>query len=41
MEPEERRLRAQHLKEIIFARNPGDWVDAQLHDIRELRQTAV
>ncbi|MEK6277830.1 MAG: trehalose-6-phosphate synthase [Actinomycetota bacterium] len=34
MDPEERRLRAQRLKEIIFSRDPGDWVDAQLADIR-------
>ena len=34
MDPEERRLRAQRLKEIIFSRNPGDWVDEQLDDIR-------
>ncbi|HKG35335.1 MAG TPA: trehalose-6-phosphate synthase [Solirubrobacterales bacterium] len=37
MDPEERRLRAQRLKEIIFSRNPGDWVDEQLADIRALR----
>jgi trehalose 6-phosphate synthase len=37
MDPEERRLRAQHLKEVIFSRNPGDWVDEQLADIRALR----
>jgi trehalose 6-phosphate synthase len=37
MDPEERRLRAERLKEIIFARNPGDWVDDQLRDIEELR----
>jgi trehalose 6-phosphate synthase len=37
MEPEERRLRAQRLKEIVFSRNPGDWVDEQLADIRELQ----
>ncbi len=37
MEPEERRLRATHLKEIIYSRNPGDWVDDQLKDIAELR----
>ena len=30
MDPEERRLRAERLKEIIFSRNPGDWVDDQL-----------
>jgi len=39
MEPEERRLRAQHLKELVFSRNPGDWVDDQLKDIAELRET--
>jgi trehalose 6-phosphate synthase len=37
MEPDERRLRAAHLKEIIYSRNPGDWVDDQLKDIAELR----
>jgi trehalose 6-phosphate synthase len=41
MEPEERRLRAQRLKEIIFSRNPGDWVDEQLRDIAALRDEAV
>ncbi len=41
MDPEERRLRAQRLKEIIFSRNPGDWVDEQLADIRALRQGAA
>jgi trehalose 6-phosphate synthase len=34
MEPEERRLRAERLKQIITARDPGDWVDEQLADIR-------
>jgi len=38
MDPEERRLRAQHLKELVFSRNPGDWVDDQLKDIGELRE---
>jgi trehalose 6-phosphate synthase len=33
MEPEERRLRAERLKEIISSRDPGDWVDEQLADI--------
>jgi len=33
MDAEERRLRADRLKEIIAARDPGDWVDAQLEDI--------
>jgi trehalose 6-phosphate synthase len=34
METEERRLRAERLKQIISARDPGDWVDEQLTDIR-------
>jgi trehalose 6-phosphate synthase len=34
MEPEERRLRAARLKQIISERDPGDWVDEQLADIR-------
>ena len=29
----ERRLRSERLKEIIYSRNPGDWVDDQLRDI--------
>jgi trehalose 6-phosphate synthase len=33
MDPEERRLRAERLKETIHARDPGDWVDEQLADI--------
>jgi trehalose 6-phosphate synthase len=37
MGAEERRLRAERLKEIIYSRNPGDWVDEQLTDIRRLR----
>jgi trehalose 6-phosphate synthase len=41
MDPEERRVRAEHLKEIIFARNPGDWVDDQLRDIAELREAVA
>ncbi|MGB7587403.1 MAG: trehalose-6-phosphate synthase [Solirubrobacterales bacterium] len=41
MDPEERRLRAQHLKEIIYSRNPGDWVDEQLADIVELRKAVA
>ena len=38
MDPEQKRVRAQRLKEIIFSRNPGDWVDDQLADIASLRQ---
>ena len=34
MDPEERRLRAERLREIVDARDPGDWVDEQLADIR-------
>jgi trehalose 6-phosphate synthase len=41
MDPEERRLRAERLREIIYSRNPGDWVDDQLRDIEELRQAKV
>jgi trehalose 6-phosphate synthase len=41
MDPEERRLRATRLKEIIYSRNPGDWVDEQVRDIEELRAQIV
>jgi trehalose 6-phosphate synthase len=34
MHPEERRRRHKGLKSIVTARNPGDWVDEQLEDIR-------
>ncbi len=34
MDTEERRLRAQRLREIILARDPGDWVDEQVADIK-------
>ena len=40
MDPEERRLRAQRLKEIIFSRNPGDWVDDQLRGHRGAARAA-
>ncbi len=33
----ERHEWSQGLKEIIYSRNPGDWVDDQLHDIEQLR----
>jgi trehalose 6-phosphate synthase len=39
MPAEERRQRSQGLKEIIYSRNPGDWVDDQLRDIDELRSS--
>jgi trehalose 6-phosphate synthase len=38
MDPEERRLRAERLKQIIHSRNPGDWVDEQLDDIRAVQE---
>ncbi|HLY47887.1 MAG TPA: trehalose-6-phosphate synthase [Solirubrobacteraceae bacterium] len=36
---EERRRRLENLKAIITARNPGDWVDEQLTDIRRKAAT--
>lgn len=38
MSPEERSRRATQLREIIFSRNPGDWVDEQLADIEQLER---
>ncbi|HWI22092.1 MAG TPA: trehalose-6-phosphate synthase [Baekduia sp.] len=38
MAPEERARRAEGLREIVFARDPGDWIDEQLADIS--RKTA-
>jgi trehalose 6-phosphate synthase len=34
MAPSERRRRAQGLSEIVTSRDPGDWIDEQLADIR-------
>ncbi len=34
MAPEERRRRAQGLVEIVTSRDPGDWIDEQMADIR-------
>jgi len=34
MEPEERRMRHEGLVSIVTARDPGDWIDEQLADIR-------
>jgi trehalose 6-phosphate synthase len=34
MDPEERRRRAEGLKGTVTARDPGDWIDEQLADIR-------
>jgi len=38
MEPEEKRLRAERLKQVITSRDPGDWVDEQLADISAKRE---
>jgi trehalose 6-phosphate synthase len=35
MGPDERARRLRGLKEIVTARDPGDWIDDQLDDIRE------
>src|SRR5438105_5184149 len=35
MAPEERARRARGLREIVTRRDPGDWIDDQLADIRE------
>jgi trehalose 6-phosphate synthase len=34
MEPEEKALRAERLREIVDARDPGDWIDEQMADIK-------
>jgi trehalose 6-phosphate synthase len=34
MDPEERARRARGLKEVIMRRDPGDWIDEQIADIR-------
>jgi trehalose 6-phosphate synthase len=42
MEPGERARRLRGLKEIVTARDPGDWIDEQLDDIRaKAAQTAA
>jgi trehalose 6-phosphate synthase len=38
MDPEERRLRAERLRQVISSRDPGDWVDEQLADIDAVRE---
>ena len=35
----ERRRRAEGLVEIVTSRDPGDWIDEQLADIRAKGQT--
>jgi trehalose 6-phosphate synthase len=37
MDAEQKAEWAQGLRDIIFARNPGDWVDDQLADIEKAR----
>ncbi len=37
MGPDERALRAQHLREIVRARDPGVWISEQLEDVRAKR----
>jgi trehalose 6-phosphate synthase len=41
MEPEERRLRATRLREIVRERDPGVWIAEQLDDIRAKRATLI
>jgi trehalose 6-phosphate synthase len=38
MSAEERSRRAEGLKRIVTARDPGDWVDDQLADIEAKRR---
>jgi trehalose 6-phosphate synthase len=39
MSPEERKRRADGLREIVMSRDPGDWIDEQLADIRKKEGT--
>jgi trehalose 6-phosphate synthase len=41
MGPEQKRRWADGLREIIFSRSPGDWVDDQLEDIEAARSAAA
>jgi trehalose 6-phosphate synthase len=41
MDPEERRLRASRLREIVRERDPGVWISEQLDDIRAKRGVTV
>jgi trehalose 6-phosphate synthase len=38
MDADERRRRADGLKEILTSRDPGNWIDEQIRDIRRKRQ---
>jgi trehalose-6-phosphate synthase len=37
MSPRERRERAEGLREVIFSRNPSQWIDEQVADINLVR----
>ncbi len=41
MDDEERVLRAERLREIVDGRDPGDWIDDQLADIRAKREAGM
>ncbi len=41
MDPEQKHDWSEGLKRIIFSRNPGDWVDDQLADIAEHRESVA
>ncbi|HET7443786.1 MAG TPA: trehalose-6-phosphate synthase [Solirubrobacterales bacterium] len=41
MPAEQKRAWSEGLREIIFSRNPGDWVDDQLEDIERLRASRI
>jgi trehalose 6-phosphate synthase len=41
MDPDERARRAAGLKEIVTSRDPGDWIDEQIADIRKKAQGAA
>jgi trehalose 6-phosphate synthase len=38
MDAEERKLRAGRLREIVDGRDPGDWIDDQVADIRAMQE---
>ncbi len=41
MDPEERKIRAERLREIVRDRDPGVWIDEQLADIKVKRESDV
>jgi trehalose 6-phosphate synthase len=41
MDADERNRRARGLREIVTKRDPGDWIDDQLADIREKADSGV